>query len=377
MYDLGSLGSLNGISDAMDINEKSQAVGTGPVGMLSHAFMWEVTFNHPPAALFTLSTAGEGGAVTFDASASSDPDGDALIYAWDFGDGGATGSGITASRIYADNGTYQVTLTVSDAAGATATATHSVTVANVVPTVEAISAPVDPVAVGTSVAVSANFTDPGILDTHTGNFDWNDGSTSPATITEANGSGTASASHVYAAPGVYTLTLTVTDKDGGAGQSVYQFVVVFDPAAGFATGAGWIPSSEGACRLAGCTDATVGKAMFGFVSRYQKGATTPSGTTEFQFRDGGLRFTSESYQWFVVSGPQAQLKGTGTVNGVAGYGFLLTARDGDQQGGGGVDRFRIRIWDASGTVVYDNQIGTPDNSEPTTALGGGQIQIHQ
>ena len=47
-------------------------------------------------------------------------------------------------------------------------------------------------------------------------------------------------------------------------------------------------------------------------------------------------------------------------------------------GGGGVDRFRIRIWDKNGGgLVYDNQLNAPDSDEPTTALGGGSIVIHK
>ena len=41
-------------------------------------------------------------------------------------------------------------------------------------------------------------------------------------------------------------------------------------------------------------------------------------------------------------------------------------------GGGGTDKFRIRIYG-----VYDNQLGAPDGDEPTTALGGGSIVIHK
>lgn len=86
-----------------------------------------------------------------------------------------------------------------------------------------------------------------------------------------------------------------------------------------------------------------GRATFGFVSKYQKGVSTPTGNTEFQFNAGGLNFSSTSYDWFVISGARAQDKGSGTVNGMAGYKFLLTATDGAVNGGGGADKFRIKI----------------------------------
>ncbi len=84
--------------------------------------------NRPPVASFTSSCSAL--TCSFDASASSDPDGDPLAYAWDFGDG-ASGSGVTASRSYATSGTRSVTLKVSDGA-ATSTATHTVSAAPVV-----------------------------------------------------------------------------------------------------------------------------------------------------------------------------------------------------------------------------------------------------
>ena len=59
------------------------------------------------------------------------------------------------------------------------------------------------------------------------------------------------------------------------------------------------------------------------------------------------------------------------------FGFLLSAIDGQLNGGGGTDKFRIKIWDkASGSVVYDNQLGAADTSDPTTVIGGGSIVIH-
>jgi len=122
-----------------------------------------------------------------------------------------------------------------------------------------------------------------------------------------------------------------------------------------------------------------GKASFGFVSRYQKGATAPTGSTEFQFRDGGLTFHSTSYQWLVVAGARAQYKGEGEIAGAAGsYVFLITAIDGALAGGGGADRFRIKLWDkVTGAIVYDNQIGQPDDSGAATTLGSGSIVIHK
>lgn len=59
--------------------------------------------------------------------------------------------------------------------------------------------------------------------------------------------------------------------------------MVYDPAAGFVTGGGWINSPAGA--YSANTDLT-GKATFGFVSKYQNGATVPTGNTEFQFLGG-------------------------------------------------------------------------------------------
>lgn len=67
--------------------------------------------NRAPTAAFSHSC--EQLACSFDARTSSDPDGDSLTYAWDFGDG-ATGTGPTPQHGYAAAGTYPVTLTVSD-----------------------------------------------------------------------------------------------------------------------------------------------------------------------------------------------------------------------------------------------------------------------
>jgi PKD repeat protein len=75
----------------------------------------------------------EGLALTLNGAGSTDPNGDALTYAWNFGDG-TTATGASPSKTYADNGTYTITLTVSDPLGATHSATTTTTIANVAPT---------------------------------------------------------------------------------------------------------------------------------------------------------------------------------------------------------------------------------------------------
>src|SRR5262249_14733666 len=58
-------------------------------------------------------TVNEGARVAFDGSGSSDPDGDVLTYLWNFGDG-ATADVVAPTHVFVDNGTYTVSLTVSD-----------------------------------------------------------------------------------------------------------------------------------------------------------------------------------------------------------------------------------------------------------------------
>jgi len=173
---------------------------------------------------------------------------------------------------------------------------------------------------------------------------------------------------------VYTVGLTVTDKDGAAGTALFKYVVIYDPNGGFVTGGGWFTSPAGSYPDdPGLTD----RANFGFVSRYQTGASVPIGQTQFDFRVANLTFHSDSYQRLVIAGARAQYRGLGKINGAGSYGLLITAVDGQVDGGGGVDRIRVKIWDtANGRVVYDSQAGAPDNANPSTAIQGGAIVVH-
>jgi hypothetical protein len=115
----------------------------------------------------------------------------------------------------------------------------------------------------------------------------------------------------------------------------------------------------------------VGKANFGFVSKYVKGKTLPTGETEFVFNSGNIGFHSSSYDWLIVNqaGTNAQFKGSGTVNGAGSYSFMLWAGDGDKDTNPAtVDTFRIKIWDSNtNEVLYDNQTDM--------GIAGGNIMI--
>jgi glucose/arabinose dehydrogenase len=117
--------------------------------------------NRPPTA--QAETGGDPATltVTFDGSASTDVDGDALTYRWDFGDG-ATGTGVRVSHTYAAPGTTPLTasLTVTDAQGATGTSAFTVVPADHVPVVTLTAPPPGTeFAVGEVVRLSASATD--------------------------------------------------------------------------------------------------------------------------------------------------------------------------------------------------------------------------
>jgi len=79
--------------------------------------------------------------VNFSSAGSSDPEGGALTYRWDFGDG-QTSTSANPAHTYTTNGTYSPTLTVSDPEGLTGTASLVVTVGNTAPTI-ALGTPAD------------------------------------------------------------------------------------------------------------------------------------------------------------------------------------------------------------------------------------------
>jgi PKD repeat protein len=86
--------------------------------------------NHPTASFaYTPENPTINQAITFDASNSTDPDGNIVSYAWDFGDGNMT---TTTERIithsYTSEGDYNVSLTVTGDEGATHSVSKVITI---------------------------------------------------------------------------------------------------------------------------------------------------------------------------------------------------------------------------------------------------------
>ena len=308
----------------------------------------------------------------------SDSDSTSWTGTVDYGDGSGVQSlalnsdkTFSLNHLYKDNNTHTLTVTVMDNEGAVGAEAATITVENVNPTVSTITAPINPILVNTSLTASASFSDVGVLDTHIATWNWGDGNTTSSSVVESNGSGSVSDNHSYAAAGVYTITLTVTDNNGGVGSSIFQYLTVYNPSAGALSGSKEYISPVGA--VAGNFTAT-GKANFGVQAKYVAGNTVPQGNTKLSFNFGNIDFQSTSYQWLVVNGAKATLKGNGTLNGVSGYTFLVSAIDGSQTGG--QDLIRYQIKDSTGNVVYDTQPGAADTANPTTSVTKGKIKVN-
>jgi hypothetical protein len=221
--------------------------------------------------------------------------------------------------------------------------------------------------------VGASFTYNIPTDTHTAVWNWGDHTTSAGTVTEANGQGSVTGSHVYATAGIYPVTLTVTDQRGAFGSSTaIPGVIVIDLLVGSITGNGAIniPPVGFVAALAATKS---NKLTFHLSAKYAGGQPVPLGNTAFDFIATHRIFRSTHLDWLVISGRTASYEGSGTINGAGSYNFFVSA----ESGGRGASKIRIRIWDQStGSVVYDSQPGDPINAAPRTPISTGKITLH-
>ena len=146
--------------------------------------------------------------VSFTGSTSSDPDGDAITHAWQFGDGG-TSTAADPTHAYTLPGTYDAVHTVTDPGGLTDAVSVSITVTelpdgNLPPTASFTATPtvgVAPLSVNFDASASDDPEDSSLT------YTWSYGDGMP------DGSGV-NATHVFSSVGTFTVTLRVTDEAG-------------------------------------------------------------------------------------------------------------------------------------------------------------------
>jgi endonuclease/exonuclease/phosphatase family metal-dependent hydrolase len=257
-----------------------------------------------------------------------------------------------------DDGVFEVTLTATDGTNPAVSDSTEVTIRNTPPRLSLDRpAPWQVFRAGTSVALVAPFTDAGANDTHTCTINWDDGTTDSYAARSA-----CDRTHVFAHAGMYTITASVADDDGSS-SSASVLVIVYDPDAGFVTGGG--------------TSDTGGH--FQLNPKYlphDQGPAPGNGKVTVSADDLDLRSTG--LDWLVVTADgKAAVKGTGTLNGQAGYGFVAYTIDDP-------DALRLVVWKLSAgahpanDLIYDNHPGAGydlDVSQPP-AIGSGSVQVH-
>ena len=168
----------------------------------------------PPTCSFTASptSASVGQTVNFNATASTD-DGTITNFGWDFGDGNTLDPNTdpTVSHVFTANGTFVVTLTLTDEDGNTTACTQNVVVGNALPLCSFSAAPnsgTPPLAVNFDASASADQDEAGASIVSYA-WDFDDGNS------EINPAPTDTTSHTFTTDGVFDVQLTVTDDEGG------------------------------------------------------------------------------------------------------------------------------------------------------------------
>jgi len=166
----------------------------------------------------TNQNADEGETVFFSGS-FTDPGADTHTIEWNFGDGETDSGTLTPTHEYGDDGVYTVTLTVTDDDSGVGQDTLTVSVGNMLPTVNA--GPDKSVNEGATLNIVPTFSDPGWLDTHESSIDWDDGTVEAWPATEENSppdaTGSVDATHEYGDDGTYTIWVSIKDDENGWG----------------------------------------------------------------------------------------------------------------------------------------------------------------
>ncbi len=211
-----TLGSYTIYSAGLSTNADSNSTGDRVANSATTITVSNAAPQPPTAVIRAPLTAQVGATVSFDGSASYDPDGIINQYAWNFGDG-KTASGAHAINSYSTAGVYTVTLTVTDSDNLTHTTFRDITVGGVMRPVANPGGPYTGTE-GQPVSIDAS------LSTHITaivRYIWDFGDGSPVATAVIP-----TISHTYAQPGSYTITLAVQDANNITG--VASTVVVIN-----------------------------------------------------------------------------------------------------------------------------------------------------
>jgi PKD repeat protein len=187
------------------VTDSDHATDTAPTQTLT-------VRNAAPTAAFTVSPnpAGAGQTVTFNGSASSDPEGPITPtnHDWDLdGDGNFETTGKIVSRTYPAGTSVQITLQVTDSNGVTDTETQTLTVTGGAPTASFTVSP-NPARIGETVTLNGSASSDPEGPIANADHDWdldNDGA-----YDDASGQ---IVTTTYNQPGAKTIGLRVTDSD--------------------------------------------------------------------------------------------------------------------------------------------------------------------
>jgi len=202
-----ALGTYTLYSAGLSTNADGNTTGDN-VGNMALAVTVSAGAAEPPtAAIQAPLTAEVNTTVSFDGTASFDPDGVINQYAWDFGDGN-TASGAQTINTYTAAGVYTVTLTVTDSDNLSDTTFRDITIgATMVP----VADPGGPYTVTEGQPLTLD----GSQSTHVSpitNYIWDFGDGTPV-----ENYAVPTVSHTYSAPGAYTVTLAVQDASNITG----------------------------------------------------------------------------------------------------------------------------------------------------------------
>ena len=190
------------------------AVAVDDDGALTHKTVRVIVGNSAPLA---VARASSGYVLTFEevefnASSSSDDDDNIATFAWDFGDGRST-MGPVVNHSYNDDGTYVVTLTVTDTGGIYGISTVTIVVGNREPVVG-----FDDLTVVTGETAYLNGDLCYDLDGYVASYMWDLGGGLVYS--------TANASHVWESPGVHSVKLMIRDDDGATNETAFNVTVL-------------------------------------------------------------------------------------------------------------------------------------------------------